>query len=227
LVDIVSGAACSPGGLRPECLSCCPWKVKTVIKQKEMIMKCKTSAVLFAVSFILFLIELFFKIDLMVLLFSYHETFLDAMLPVFIFTGIGFAVDYVLHLLKRKESEKNQLYQETVFGMNHLVRSLQSKFIMITESEAVKKELGCDLIELLRESSEDIEKILDKLTDLNKADSETVKEILDSPNHCHICGCEIKASKRATHCAHCKKIGCPIREAQQTQEGAESVSFSR
>lgn len=190
-------------------------------------MKCKTSAVLFAVSFILFLIELFFKIDLMVLLFSYHETFLDAMLPVFIFTGIGFAVDYVLHLLKRKELEKNQLYQETVFGMNHLVRSLQSKFIMITESEAVKKELGCDLIELLRESSEDIEKILDKLTDLNKADSETVKEILDSPNHCHICGCEIKASKRATHCAHCKKIGCPIREAPQTQEGAESVSFSR
>lgn len=190
-------------------------------------MKCKTSAVLFAVSFILFLIEFFFKIDLMVLLFSYHETFLDIMLPVFIFTGIGFAADYVLHLLQRKESEKDRLYRETVFGMNHLMRSLQSKFVMLTESEAVKKELGCDLIELLRESSEDIEKILDKLTDLNKADFETVKKILDSQNHCNICGCEIKASKRATHCAHCKKIGCPMREAQEAHEGKESVSCQR
>jgi hypothetical protein len=175
-------------------------------------MKCKISVILFSVSFALSLIELFFKVDLIVLLFNYHETFLDIMLPVFVFTGIGFTVDYTLHLLQRKEREKELLYRKTIFGINHLVRSLQSRFVMIAESEAVKKELGCDLIELLRESSEDIENVLDKLTELTKADSETVKEILDSPNHCD---CERKFSKRAMHCAHCKKIACPMRAAQQ------------
>ena len=153
-------------------------------------MKYKISTALFAISFVLFLIDFFLKVDLMVLLFGYHETFFTIMLPVFIFTGIGFAIDYVLYLLRKKEEEKNLIYRETIFGLNHLIRSLQSKFVMITDSEAVKNELGCDLIELLKESSKEIESILDKLTELKKADFETVKKILETPSHCNICGCE-------------------------------------
>ncbi len=165
-------------------------------------MKRKTTAILFAISFVLFLIELFFHVDLIVLLFSSHETIFDIMLPVFIFTGIGLAVDYVHYLLLKKDEEKNKLYRETVFGMNHLVRSLQSKFVMIMDSEVVQQEFGNDLVELLQQSTHDIEEILNKLTMLSKADSEIVRNILETPSHCDICGCErlhLNTSKIPVH----------------------------
>ncbi len=151
-------------------------------------MKCKASSVFLLGAFAAFLAGAFFKIDLMTL--SHHETVVDVALFFFVFAGISLGVDYTCHILQKKEAEKILLYRKTVFGMNHLVRSLQSRFVMIADSDAVKKEFGHDLIDLLKKSSDDIESILDKLTELNKADPEIVRDILEAPNRCDICGCE-------------------------------------
>lgn len=156
-------------------------------------MKYQTSAVLCAVLCVTFLLEIFFKVDLVLMLFSCHnhKTFLlDAILPVLFVAGAGLIVDYMLYALKKKEAEKDIFFRQTIFGMNHLVRSLQSKFVMITDSEAVKKEFGDDLVKIFNQSSEDIENILNKLAELGKADPEIVKEILATPSRCNICGCE-------------------------------------
>jgi hypothetical protein len=178
-------------------------------------MKYKTTIVLFTISFILFLIELFFHIDLMVFLFSLHGTILDVMLPIFIFTGIGFGADYIQYILRKKEIEKNQLYRETIFGMEHLVRSLQSRFFMITDSEAVQKEFGNDIIQLLKQSSQDIEGILDKLKMLNTANPKAVRNILATCRHCDICGCQ----KRHCDICGCQKVTIPIAHPHSSGAG--------
>jgi rubrerythrin len=153
-------------------------------------MKCKTNSVFLLGAFAAFLAGAFFKVDLMTLLSSHHETFPDIALLFLVFAGISIGIDHTCHLLQKKEAEKILLYRKTVFGMNHLVRSLQSKFVMIADSDAVKKEFGDDLVELLKKSSDDIESILDKMAELNKADPEIVRDILETPNRCDICGCE-------------------------------------
>jgi hypothetical protein len=163
-------------------------------------MKCKTSSVFLLGAFAAFLAGAFFKVDLMTL--SHHKTFVDVGLLFFVFAGISLGIDYTCHILRKKEAEKILLYRKTVFGMNHLVRSLQSRFVMIADSDAVKKEFGHDLVELLKKSSGDIESILDKLADLNKADPEIVRDILETPNRCDICGCERVNSPQICVLAH-------------------------
>ncbi|WP_420208269.1 hypothetical protein [Candidatus Electronema sp. JC] len=156
-------------------------------------MKFKISTVVLTVLFVASVLELLFNLDLTWLLFvcHNHETcFVDVALPISFVIGISLVVDYSLHSLRKKEKEKSVVYRQTIFGMNHLVRSLQSKFVVITDSESVKKEFGEDIIALLRESSAEIEGILNKLAALNKADPVIIKDILSAQNRCNICGCE-------------------------------------
>lgn len=78
------------------------------------------------------------------------------------------------------EAEKRELYYETMLGVNHLVRNLQNNFSIINTSEAIKEEFGNDIIELLNESSSEVENIISQLTQLENLDPELVKKISSS-----------------------------------------------
>lgn len=140
-------------------------------------MKFHTSTVLFAISLSLFIIEKITGIDVVVLMYDFHSTFFDKMLPVVVITTAGLIIDYIKYLLQRKEHEKTLIYKQTMVGMNHLVRNLQNSFMIINTSDAIKKEFGNDIIDLLNQSSREVELILEKLSQLEEITPSTIKKI--------------------------------------------------
>ena len=56
-----------------------------------------------------------------------------------IWTSAILTVQYVkkIELIRRQEEEKNLIYQETMSGVNHLLRNLQNNFTVINASESI------------------------------------------------------------------------------------------
>ncbi|KZW99004.1 hypothetical protein JL49_20120 [Pseudoalteromonas luteoviolacea] len=67
------------------------------------------------------------------------------------------------HAALEKELEKITVYQETISGVNHLVRNLQSNFLIINHSEKLQDDLGEEVIDALNQSSREVFEILDKV----------------------------------------------------------------
>ncbi|MCI5145838.1 MAG: hypothetical protein D3923_09985 [Candidatus Electrothrix sp. AR3] len=91
--------------------------------------------------------------------------------------GIGLCGDYIRHLFRKREQQKVQVYKQTIFSINHLVRNLQSKFVIISNSESIQKEFGSEIVELLNQSSQEIENTLEQLALLNDINPEMIKQL--------------------------------------------------
>ncbi|AOT10050.1 hypothetical protein [Pseudoalteromonas luteoviolacea] len=76
-----------------------------------------------------------------------------------------------------KELEKIQIYRETIAGVNHLVKNLQSNFLIINHSEKLKEDLGEETIHALNASSREVRDILDKLGELEDVTPEVISDI--------------------------------------------------
>lgn len=140
-------------------------------------MKYHTSISLFAISLVLFLIEQFSGVDIVVAIYNLHNSTFDKLIPLFVITTAGLVFDYVKYLLRKKDLEKELVYHETMIGVNHLVRNLQNKFMIINASESIKKEFGEDIIDILNQSSLEVELILEKLSQLEEITPNRIKNI--------------------------------------------------
>ncbi|MCF2858500.1 hypothetical protein L1286_13515 [Pseudoalteromonas sp. SMS1] len=85
--------------------------------------------------------------------------------------------ELIKHTALEKELEKISVYRETISGVNHLVRNLQSNFLIINHSPNLKHDLGEEVIEALNQSSREVCEILDKLGDLDEVTPEVISEI--------------------------------------------------
>jgi hypothetical protein len=103
--------------------------------------------------------------------------FSSSLLPLLLLTGAGLLGDYIQHLLRKRELQKVQVYKQTIFGINHLVRNLQSKFIIISNSESIKKEFGTEIVDLLNQSSKEMENTLEQLALLKEVSPEMIQEL--------------------------------------------------
>jgi hypothetical protein len=139
-------------------------------------MKYTIISTLFIISFEI--IEYFYGHDITD--FLHQDNLIYDFLVAFPFILIGGFLDFINKKHKKMEAEKRELYYETMLGVNHLVRNLQNNFSIINTSEAIKEEFGNDIIELLNESSSEVENIISQLTQLENLDPELVKKISSS-----------------------------------------------
>ena len=82
-----------------------------------------------------------------------------------------------IELIRQQEEEKNLIYQETMSGVNHLLRNLQNNFTVINASESIKEEFGDDMLELLNDSSKEVEEIIARLSKLETVSWKTSKKL--------------------------------------------------
>jgi ABC-type protease/lipase transport system fused ATPase/permease subunit len=142
--------------------------------------KFKATVIFLAVSVILIATESFFGFDAFEATLNYSSKLTSICLTVIHFFVIGMIFDCIRHVSTKKDLEKNVVYRQTIFELNHLMRNLQSKFIIINNSESTRNEFGKETVSLLNQSSKDIEEILDKLALLDDVTPESIKKICRS-----------------------------------------------
>lgn len=76
-----------------------------------------------------------------------------------------------------KEVEKMEVYRKTISGVNHLVRNLQSNFLILTQSETLQNEFGADILTALQKSSDEVSEILDQLGTLEEISAANISDI--------------------------------------------------
>lgn len=145
--------------------------------QKVQKMRFKFTLLFFAVSTVVFVLETVFNCDLIEFIYTFHSTTLDRCLSVAVLAITGLVIDYIISIKRRKEREKAAAYNAAMRAANQLLRNLMNSMIILSASEAVQKEFGCDITGIINRDIKDMEKVLEALTGLKEITPEMIREI--------------------------------------------------
>ncbi|XOF34514.1 MAG: hypothetical protein ACL93V_04265 [Candidatus Electrothrix sp. YB6] len=140
-------------------------------------MKFKFTLLFFAISTLLFVVEIIFNCDLIEIIYTMHSNMLDRCASVAVLAATGLVIDYIISIKRRKEREKVAAYNAAMRAANQLLRDLMNSMIILSASESVKEEFGDDISEIINKNIKDMEQVLEALTGLKEITPEMIREI--------------------------------------------------
>ncbi|MCI5122889.1 MAG: hypothetical protein D3925_00030 [Candidatus Electrothrix sp. AR5] len=145
----------------------------------EKKMKFRFTLLFFALSSLIFICEVVFNCDLIKIMYTLHSSSLDRCVSVAFLGVTGLVIDYVVGIKKKKEQEKVAAYNATMRAANQLMRDLMNSMVILSASEAVQKEFGDDITEIIKRNTKKMEEVLEALTGLKEITPEMIREISD------------------------------------------------
>ncbi|MGB5686259.1 MAG: hypothetical protein WBM35_10625 [Candidatus Electrothrix sp.] len=144
-------------------------------------MKFRFTLLFFALSSLVFICEIVFDCDLIKFIDTLHSNALDRGVSVALLGVTGLMIDYIIGIKKKKEQEKVAAYNATMRAANQLMRDLMNSMMILSASEAVQKEFGDDITEIMKRDMNKMEEVLEALTGLKEITPEMIREICSPP----------------------------------------------
>ncbi|CAK8716858.1 hypothetical protein KKHLCK_05995 [Candidatus Electrothrix laxa] len=140
-------------------------------------MKFRFTLLFFVLASLMFICEVIFDCDLIKLIYTLHSSALDRCVSVAFLGVTGLIIDYIAGMRRKKEREKVAAYNATMRAANQLMRDLMNSMMILSASEAVQKEFGDDITEIIKRNMRKMEEVLEALTGLKEITPEMIREI--------------------------------------------------